>query len=194
MSDSCINTVLNIITAIGTLGAVIVALFTSFVAMRELRKDRIIGQSPFLAFENGSISISKLKAINSRKQQHDLLKEFKWGKLINYGRGTAISITCRWEISALSEPSGHLELPKPETINPIQQNLLSGGISEFDLFLNGLITNSNTTIDGKVTILCLDSLGNTHTTIQSFSYLQNDASYYSALSFHSDIKYIPPYS
>lgn len=185
----CSEIVFNAVSAISTLAAVVWAVKTSSDSITEIRKDRLINQSPFVAMPIGSSTIL-------HKNQGPC------GQLTNYGRGTAIAIECVWILknASIFEESIPVELKDIE--NPNQRILMTEHSTDFQQLPEFLLNEDNlyTTGDGEILIKYKDSFGNNYTTKHGFSFLRQPAVLgspnivpYVQLTIQSDIEYTPPY-
>lgn len=117
----------EVTSAIFTLLGVITSLYMAVKALREVQKDRRIGQAPYLAFEPGGyrypIEFTKVKQ-GTQKQDSQLPENaetvglktdngkvtFQYGKLRNYGLGPAIHARIVWIPSEIRIGSERFEI------------------------------------------------------------------------------------
>jgi len=183
----------RIIIALFSVIGFIVSFYFSRKSLEELRLDRRKAQRPYLVFEGGGylIHISFMQVENEsssrvypyKGDREGYVQNYKIGRLINYGPGTAFEIEIKWKAEDVWQNGQRLlvsDLPHDEKVNytisnstfPTNHTNLAKNqetwLLHFPYFITKDLERKITRIDGKLIIECNDSLGNKSTTIQVF--------------------------
>lgn len=208
MIELVINVVAQIITGIG----IILSFWVSYKAIVEVRKDRVLTQKPFLQFSPGGMAdVIELRDDNHASPGFDieLMNELKhdvpskakaisrkliidgevslFGRLINYGNGTAFNIKLVWiakqvwinseRFNIEGEKANELRYSDEFNTRVVGQfNLLaqeSTGILHWPMFIEMDYNQSITRVEGYFIIHYDDLLGNHYKTLQRYHLFTN---------------------